>query len=115
MEQLLDVATSIVRAGGVDTLTLARVAEEAGVSKPIAYSHFGTRSGLLKALLTIDSARRCALRSNASVGDPSLYTNMRTPETNLHSFRDVNFIPVHEIHILVLRCIWAVSVAPTRR
>ena len=48
--QLLSVALEIVRAEGTDALTLARVAEQAGVSKPIAYTHFSTRSGLLAAL-----------------------------------------------------------------
>lgn len=48
--QLLTAALAVVRAEGVDALTLARVAEEAGVSKPIAYEHFGTRAGLLVAL-----------------------------------------------------------------
>lgn len=48
--QLLDAAMSIVRADGADALTLARVAEVAGVSKPVVYEHFETRSGLLKAL-----------------------------------------------------------------
>ncbi len=48
--QLLDTAAAIVRAEGADALTLARVAEVAGVSKPIAYDHFETRAGLLTAL-----------------------------------------------------------------
>lgn len=46
-EQLLDHARSILRTLGSDALTLARVAEAAGVTKPIAYDHFGTRGGLL--------------------------------------------------------------------
>lgn len=49
-DQLLDTALAIVRDEGTDALTLARVAERAGVSKPVAYEHFGTRSGLLIAL-----------------------------------------------------------------
>lgn len=49
-EQLLQTAHAIVREDGTDALTLARVAERAGVSKPIAYEHFGTRGGLLMAL-----------------------------------------------------------------
>ncbi|MFI5611684.1 TetR/AcrR family transcriptional regulator [Amycolatopsis sp. NPDC051903] len=49
-DQLLDTAAAIVRVEGADALTLARVAEEAGVSRPIAYGHFETRTGLLKAL-----------------------------------------------------------------
>lgn len=48
--QLLESALAIVRAEGTDALTLARVAEEAGVTKPVAYDHFGTRDGLLLAL-----------------------------------------------------------------
>jgi AcrR family transcriptional regulator len=48
--QLLEVAYAMIRSEGTDALTLARVAERAGVSKPIAYGHFGTRSGLLSAL-----------------------------------------------------------------
>lgn len=49
-DQLLDTALAIVREEGTDALTLGRLAERAGVSKPIPYEHFGTRSGLLIAL-----------------------------------------------------------------
>ncbi|MFD7676047.1 TetR/AcrR family transcriptional regulator [Streptomyces anulatus] len=49
-EQLLDTAVAIVRAQGADGLTLVTLAERAGVSRPIAYDHFGTRPGLLLAL-----------------------------------------------------------------
>lgn len=49
-DQLLDMALAIVREEGTDALTLAHVAERAGVSKPIAYEHFGTRAGLLIAI-----------------------------------------------------------------
>lgn len=49
-EQLLDTALDIVRKDGTDALTLGYLAERAGVSKPIAYTHFATRSGLLIAL-----------------------------------------------------------------
>lgn len=50
-QQLLDTATSIIEAEGADALTLAHVAARAGVSKPVAYDHFETRTGLLLALL----------------------------------------------------------------
>ncbi|MCX8568532.1 MULTISPECIES: TetR/AcrR family transcriptional regulator [Hyphomicrobiales] len=50
--QLLEAAQELVREEGTDALTLARVAERAGVSKPIAYEHFGTRAGLLMALFS---------------------------------------------------------------
>lgn len=63
-EQLLDTALAMVREEGTDLLTLGRLAERAGVSKPIAYGHFATRSGLLIALserldqLQIDALRQ---------------------------------------------------------
>lgn len=47
---LLDMASEIIRSEGTQKLTLAQVAERCGVTKPIAYHHFGTRSGLLMAL-----------------------------------------------------------------
>lgn len=45
--QLLDAALLIVREEGADRLTLGHLAVRAGVSKPVVYDHFGTRSGLL--------------------------------------------------------------------
>ncbi|WP_373047655.1 TetR/AcrR family transcriptional regulator [Vulgatibacter sp.] len=67
--QLLATALAIVREEGADRLTLGHLAARAGVSKPIAYEHFGTRSGLLIELYkTIDvehaNALREALRAN---------------------------------------------------
>jgi AcrR family transcriptional regulator len=49
-EQLLEIARAIVRDEGTDALTLASLAERAGVTRPITYEHFKTRSGLLVAL-----------------------------------------------------------------
>ena len=61
-DQLLDTALAIVREEGTDALTLGHLAERAGVSKPIAYEHFGTRSGLLIALYErIDDRQVAAL------------------------------------------------------
>jgi AcrR family transcriptional regulator len=48
--QLLETASEIVRTEGTEALTLGYLAERAGVTKPIAYEHFGTRAGLLIAL-----------------------------------------------------------------
>lgn len=56
--QLLETAAGIVRARGTDALTLAHLAEEAGVTKPIAYGHFGSRAGLLIALYRHFDARQ---------------------------------------------------------
>lgn len=49
-ERLVAVARRIVARDGADALTLARVAVEDGVSKPVVYGHFPTRSALLLAL-----------------------------------------------------------------
>ena len=46
----MQTALAIVRDEGTEALTLAHLAERAGVTKPIAYEHFGTRAGLLVAL-----------------------------------------------------------------
>ncbi|UXN64748.1 TetR/AcrR family transcriptional regulator [Phyllobacterium sp. A18/5-2] len=46
----MSTALYIIREQGTDALTLGYLAERAGVSKPIAYEHFGTRAGLLIAL-----------------------------------------------------------------
>ncbi|WIX82750.1 helix-turn-helix domain-containing protein [Amycolatopsis carbonis] len=43
--QVLDTAAAVVGTEGADALTLARVAEQAGVTKPIVYGHFETRAG----------------------------------------------------------------------
>jgi AcrR family transcriptional regulator len=59
--QLLDVARAIVRAEGTDALTLATLAERAGVTRPITYEHFETRSGLLVALARAIDDRQVAL------------------------------------------------------
>ncbi len=49
-KQLLETALTLVRDQGIEALTLASVAERAGVTKPITYEHFGTRAGLLIAM-----------------------------------------------------------------
>lgn len=70
--QLLDVAWQLVRAEGTDALTLGRLAEQAGVTKPVVYDHFSTRGGLLAALYQDFDARQTALM------DAALHTNEPT-------------------------------------
>jgi AcrR family transcriptional regulator len=48
--QLIETARHLVLQSGTDSLTLGRLAEEAGVSKPVVYDHFETRNALLAAL-----------------------------------------------------------------
>ncbi|KHL26891.1 TetR family transcriptional regulator [Croceibacterium mercuriale] len=44
---MLGAALEVIRADGADRLTLGHLATCAGVSKPVVYDHFGSRSGLL--------------------------------------------------------------------
>ncbi len=61
LRQLLDVSWQLIRAEGTDALTLGRLAEEAGVTKPVVYDHFGTRNGLLAVLYQDFDVRQTAL------------------------------------------------------
>jgi AcrR family transcriptional regulator len=58
LRQLLDVAWQLVREEGTEALTLGRLAERAGVTKPVVYDHFVTRAGLLAALYEDFDARQ---------------------------------------------------------
>lgn len=67
--QLLDTAQRIVREEGVDRLTLGHLATAAGVSKPVVYDHFETRSALLIALYrAIDVAKQRELETVLTTG-----------------------------------------------
>lgn len=65
LRQLLDCAWQVVAEEGTDALTLGRLAEVAGVAKPVVYDHFGTRNGLLAALYQDFDARQTALFDTA--------------------------------------------------
>lgn len=72
-QQLMRVALDIVRQEGTEALTLARLAERAGVTKPIAYEHFGTRAGLLVALFRDHDERTTqAVRAALATGSTTL-------------------------------------------
>ncbi|MCK2244056.1 MULTISPECIES: TetR/AcrR family transcriptional regulator [unclassified Crossiella] len=49
-DHLLRTAAEILHTNGANALTLVTLAERAGVSRPVAYDHFGTREGLLLAM-----------------------------------------------------------------
>ncbi len=67
--QLLETALVIVRTEGADSLTLGRLAERSGISKPVVYDHFGTRSHLLIALYRmIDTERVASFLASMSGG-----------------------------------------------
>lgn len=48
--QLLESARELIRTDGTDQLTLGRLADRAGVTKPVVYDHFGDRTGVLTEL-----------------------------------------------------------------
>lgn len=50
-DKLLDAARAMLVEGGLDALTLPRLAEAAGVSVPTVYRHFATMDDLLRAFL----------------------------------------------------------------
>lgn len=71
--QLLDVAWRLVRNEGTDALTLGRLAEQAGVTKPVVYDHFTSRPGLLSALYREFDTRQTALMDVAlQTSEPTL-------------------------------------------
>ena len=78
LRQLLEAAWQLVRDEGTEALTLGRLAEEAGVTKPVVYDHFGTRSGLLVALYQDFDARQTRLMDAAlAAGEPTVLGRAR--------------------------------------
>jgi len=69
--QLIDVSWALIRDEGTDALTLGRLAEQAGVSKPVVYDHFGTRNGLLAALYQDFDQRQTAIIDDAIAASKS--------------------------------------------
>ncbi len=65
LRQLIDVSWKLIRDEGTDALTLGRLAEAAGVSKPVVYEHFGTRNGLLAMLYQDFDLRQTAIIDDA--------------------------------------------------
>ncbi|OLF54543.1 TetR/AcrR family transcriptional regulator [Pseudomonas chlororaphis] len=65
LHQLLEVAWQLIGAEGTEALTLGRLAEAAGVTKPVVYDHFVSRAGLLAALYQDFDARQTRLMDAA--------------------------------------------------
>lgn len=55
----------MIHADGTEALSLGNLAVQAGVTKPVVYDHFGTRSGLLIALYKDYDERQNALLDEA--------------------------------------------------
>jgi AcrR family transcriptional regulator len=56
-QQLIDVSRGAFAARGYDVTTLEEIADAAGVSRPILYSHFGDKQGLFEAVVGDEIAR----------------------------------------------------------
>ncbi len=73
--QLLDVARRLIREEGSESLTLGRLAEQAGITKPVVYGHFETRSGLLAALYRdFDSRQTLVMEEAIATSESTLET-----------------------------------------
>lgn len=71
--QLMDTAWRLVREEGTEALTLGRLAEQAGITKPVVYDHFGTRTGLLITLYReFDDRQTAQLQAALGMGEPTL-------------------------------------------
>jgi len=70
LRQLLDTALRLIREEGTDALSLGRLAEAAGITKPTVYDHFGTRQGLLAALYQDFEQRHSQLLESAIADCP---------------------------------------------
>jgi AcrR family transcriptional regulator len=83
-EQILDVTEGIVGAHGFHAVSIDRVAREAGITRPIVYTHFGDLDGLLNAL--VDRGNRGTLAALARIV-PSEPADRPPEEVLLESLR----------------------------
>lgn len=68
--QLMQVAREFIRDEGVDALTLALIAERAGVTKPLVYQHFGSKVAVLAEIYQEFKARTHTALSSALESAP---------------------------------------------
>jgi AcrR family transcriptional regulator len=64
-EQILDAAEHIVQEHGFHALSIDRVAREAGITRPVVYTHFGDLEGVLNAV--VDRANQRTLEALARI------------------------------------------------
>jgi len=81
---VLDAADALFRRDDLDHVTLARIAEAAGVGKATVLRRFGDLTGLVEAVL---APRVTALRDAVRTGDPPLGPG-GPPGDRLHAFLD---------------------------
>jgi AcrR family transcriptional regulator len=64
-EQILEVTKEIIEASGFHAVSIDRVAREAGVTRPVVYTHFGDLDGLLNAV--VDRGNQGTLEALAQI------------------------------------------------
>ncbi|KPN18211.1 TetR/AcrR family transcriptional regulator [Arthrobacter sp. Edens01] len=71
--QLLEVARGLIRDAGTYEFTLGRLAERAGVTKPLVYDHFGDRAGVFAELYReFEEQQRKTLADALADAEPEL-------------------------------------------
>lgn len=68
-EQLLDVTTAMVIAGGFRSVSIESVARGAGISRALVYEHFGDLEGLLEAVIEREMTRALSQVSETTPPD----------------------------------------------
>src|SRR3954452_21377007 len=69
-EQILDVTEEIVELAVFHAVSIDRVAREAGITRPVVYTHFGDREGLLHALVDRGNQRTLAALARIVPSEP---------------------------------------------
>ena len=71
-KQLVDVSRGAFAELGYEAASLEEIAERAGVSRPIIYSHFGDKHGLFEAVVSeqIDLVQRVVAKALMGPGEP---------------------------------------------
>jgi TetR/AcrR family transcriptional regulator len=75
-ENLLSTALKLFSSQGYESIGVQEIVESSGVTKPTMYHYFGSKQGLLEALLERDFAPLCGLVKEASEYNGDLTLNM---------------------------------------
>ncbi|WP_370312879.1 TetR/AcrR family transcriptional regulator [Sagittula sp.] len=84
-EEILDQARALFSEKGVDAVTMAEIAEAAGVSTPTVFNYFGNKDGILIAMIT-EGAQHA--RDNSKVMEPR--TDVDFLSTLMTVFMDIS-------------------------
>lgn len=89
-DQLVATAEQVFLTSGVAAASMDEVAERAGVTKPVLYDHFGSKDGLLAAVVTRSGERLLAVIAEAFAGTTDAELALRQGLTAYFRFVDAN-------------------------